>query len=259
MYKSKSIEHHPFLLAKAMRITTLKRRRKIWAFLPKDYHNNSTKSYPVIYFNDAQNIFEGWKAPFGKSWEVHNTMKELAHHLNLSEHILIGIEHGKKYRHGEYVPFARNGKFAKEGNAYADFVANDLKNFVDKKLRTIPWRESNAIVGSSLGGLSALYIGYKHQDVFAKVGVFSPSLWIAPPIYDTIRQYGKHYASKFYISVGSREGHYTLKYVNDLYQTFLQSGYLQQDVKLNIVPNGQHNEQLWQKEFRNFYTWISQN
>ncbi len=246
---------HPFLLAKAITIKGLKRRRKIWAYLPADYFDNPHKSYPVIYFNDGQNIFEGWKAPFGTSWEVHNTMRKLNVQYNIQESILIGIEHGKRNRKSEYLPFVNN-TFSAEGNAYADFVANDLKNFVDKKLRTRPHRDHNTIVGSSLGGLNALYVGFKHQDVFSKVGALSPSLWAAPHFFNLIDRVGKHYEMKFFLSVGSKEGLYTVKHVSSLYESLQKAGFNKEELHYSLVENGKHEEKLWQLEFEKFYTWV---
>jgi predicted alpha/beta superfamily hydrolase len=257
---SKKIQYnpHPFLLAKAITIPKLNRRRKIWAFLPSDYFVNTDRRYPVIYFNDGQNIFEGWKSAFGKSWGAHQTMLRFSG-FNRNEHILIGIEHGKKYRKGEYMPFDFSSNFSFEGNAYSDFVANELKAYVDKHLRTLPNRENNAIIGSSLGGLNALYTGLKHQDVFSKVGALSPSLWAAPPIFPLIQNVGKHYQTKFYLSVGSKEGKYTIEPVNRLYHTLVSAGFAPGDLRINIVKDGKHNENLWESEFSNFYQWIDSN
>jgi predicted alpha/beta superfamily hydrolase len=246
---------HPFILAKAITIKGLKRRRKIWAFLPSDYFINTTKRYPVIYFNDGQNIFEGWKAPFGRSWEVHNTMRHQKQKYNMDESILIGIEHGKRHRKSEYLPFV-NHRFSVEGNIYADFVANELKTFVDKKLRTLPDRIYTSIAGSSLGGLNALYTGFKHQDVFSVVGALSPSLWAAPSFYDLITKIGKHYDMHFYLSVGTMEGGYTVRNTKKMYDTLLHAGFPQDHLHLSIVPYGKHDESLWQDEFANFYRWI---
>ena len=246
---------HPFLLAKAISIKGLKRRRKVWAYLPSDYFSNTDKHYPVIYFNDGQNIFEGWKAPFGTSWEAHNTMQHLHHIYNVAESILIGIEHGKRHRKSEYVPFVKN-HFSIEGNVYADFVANELKSFVDKKLRTLPDRQHTSIIGSSLGGLNALYTGFKHQDVFGNVGALSPSLWAAPSFYDLVQKVGKHYDMGFYLSVGSLEGRYTISNTKRMHETLIDAGFAPHKVHFSLVPNGKHDEKLWQSEFANFYKWI---
>jgi predicted alpha/beta superfamily hydrolase len=254
---TKKIEYsnHPFLIAKGIRVPNINRRRKVWAFLPSDYFINKQKHYPVIYFNDGQNIFEGWKAAFGKSWEAHNTMRQLSPSLP-NESILIGVEHGKKYRKGEYMPFDALGNMSFEGNVYADFVANDLKNYVDKKLRTLVDRENTAIIGSSLGGLCALYIAFKHQDVFSKVGVLSPSLWAAPCMNALIKKYGKHFAMQFYLGIGSKEGKKNIQNVIQLHSTLKSVGYSDAELQLHIVKDGKHDEDLWRSEFANFYKWL---
>lgn len=256
--KKIQLSHHPFLLAKAMRISKLKRRRKIWAFLPSDYFHNTTRRYPVIYFNDGQNIFEGWKAAFGRGWDAHLTMQHVAG-FSTRENILIGIEHSNKYRKGEYSPFDLHSNLSFEGNVYSDFVANDLKVFVDSNLRTLTSREDTSIIGSSMGGLSALFTGFKHQDVFSKVGVMSPSLWAAPQIFPLIEKVGKHYPTKFYLSVGSQEGKYTVENVHRLNRTLLAAGFSHDQLRLNIVDKGKHDELLWKSEFSNFYQWMYSN
>lgn len=250
---------HPFLLAKGINIKGLRRRRKVWAFLPPSYFLDTEKRYPVLYFNDGQNIFEGWKSAFGKSWEVHNSMKALSMNHGFDEFILIGIEHGKARRKGEYLPLHKSGAFSEEGNIYSDFIANDLKVFVDKKLRTLAVREHNAIIGSSLGGINSFYTAFKHQDVFSKSGVFSPSLWATPHIYTLIKKVGKHYPTKFFLSSGTEEGISTLNNVKKLNATLLDAGFNHDEVHLSIVHGGRHTEEDWQKEFISFYKWLNFN
>lgn len=244
---------HPFLLAKAIRIPALKRRRKVWAYLPQDYFHLPEKRYPVIYFNDGQNVFEGWKAAFGTGWEAHTVMRGLKNSWGVPECILIGIEHGKRYRTDEYTPFDRQGNFSEHGNAYADFVANGLKDFVDSRLRTRREREYNAIVGSSMGGLSAFYTAFKHQDVFSAAGVFSPSLWAAPAVYALVQRIGRHYPQKFYLSTGTKEGKHTRQNVVHLNDVLVAAGF---ETHLSLVKGGEHNETLWNAEFLNFYRWL---
>jgi predicted alpha/beta superfamily hydrolase len=246
---------HPFLLAKAIEIPGLRRRRRIWAFLPSDYYDNPQKRYPVIYFQDAQNIFEGWKAPFGQAWEVHNTMRRLGAE-GIEQSIIIGIEHGNRRRASEFTPLTRTGGFAKEGNAYADFLANKLKPFVDKKLRTLPWRENTALAGSSMGGLITLYAGMKHQDIFSKLGVFSPSLWAAPGLFPLFREVGRHYPMKIYLSVGRQEGSHTVQRTEDMFQTLTYAGFPQHELYLGIRKEGKHEEIFWQREFETCYRWM---
>jgi alpha-glucosidase len=248
------LSEHPFLLAKGIEIPGLKRRRKVWAFVPKSYFTDSNRRFPIVYLNDGQNVFEGWKAPFKISWETHNTIKEFEH-LNLNTSILIGIEHGRKHRKNEYIPLD-NGYNSYQADLYSDFIANKLKPYVDKHLRTKSDREHTSIMGSSLGGISALYTGYKHQDVFGKIGVFSPSLWAMPSISTVIEKHGKYFDSKIYLSVGLEEGKYNQIHINNLYDTIVSVGYYPNDISKNFVPNGKHNEYLWQSEFKKCYNWL---
>ncbi|GAB2588720.1 alpha/beta hydrolase [Spirosoma areae] len=253
--KNQSYSLHPFLLAKAITIPHLKRRRRIWAFLPADYNDRPDKHYPVVYVHDAQNVFEGWKAPYGTSWEMHNTMRRLGWE-GVTESIIIGIEHGRKRRVREFLPLTREGDFALEGNAYADFIANTLKPFVDKKLRTLPGREHTALVGSSMGGLITLYTGLKHQDVISKLGVFSPSFWAAPALYPLVQRVGRHYPMKIYLTAGAKEGSSTAQRTEHMFHTLNQSGFPVHELYLGIRPDGRHNELFWQREFATCYRWL---
>lgn len=243
----------PFLLTKGLRIRSLKRRRKIWVSLPDGYYDDEETRYPVIYLEDGQNVFEGWKAAFGEGWEAHQTMRKLFYNSGIEQCILVGIEHGRKHRFTEYAPFDKNGEFSKEGNDYADFVANDLKNYIDKRLRTLTDRDNTYIIGSSMGGLIAFYTCFKHHDVFSVGGVFSPSLWAAPPIYSLVRKIGKHYPTRFFLSVGTKEGKSTVNNVKQLNSALKSVGF---ETELRVVEGGQHTEAFWRDEFEVFYQWL---
>jgi predicted alpha/beta superfamily hydrolase len=55
-------------------IPQLNKTRKIWALLPHDY-DSSEESYPVMYLQDAQNLFNE-NAEYG-NWEIDkNVMSE---------------------------------------------------------------------------------------------------------------------------------------------------------------------------------------
>jgi len=92
--KKTAYNPRPFLLAKAIEIPGL--RRRIWAHLPEGYNEQPDRRYPVVYLHDAQNIFEGWKAPFGKSWEVQDMFQTLTYAGFPQHELYLGIRsHGK--------------------------------------------------------------------------------------------------------------------------------------------------------------------
>lgn len=56
------------------------------------------------------------------------------------------------------------------GYQYETFVAKELVAFMDQRYRTMAAREKRAIVGGSMGGHGACYIGIRNKEIFGAVG-----------------------------------------------------------------------------------------
>jgi S-formylglutathione hydrolase FrmB len=63
---------------------------------------------------------------------------------------------------------------------YETYVAGELVQWVDKNYSTIKDRAGRAITGLSMGGHGALYLAFKHQDVFGAAGSMSGGVDIRP-------------------------------------------------------------------------------
>lgn len=63
---------------------------------------------------------------------------------------------------------------------YETYVATELVNWIDKNYKTVKDRKGRAITGLSMGGHGALYLAYKHQDVFGAAGSMSGGVDITP-------------------------------------------------------------------------------
>lgn len=63
---------------------------------------------------------------------------------------------------------------------YETFVSDELVKSVDAKYKTIKNRKGRAITGLSMGGHGALYLAFKHQDVFGAAGSMSGGVDIRP-------------------------------------------------------------------------------
>jgi len=59
-------------------------------------------------------------------------------------------------------------------------VSKELVAFVDSKYKTIKDKRGRAITGLSMGGHGALYLAFKHQDVFGAAGSMSGGVDIRP-------------------------------------------------------------------------------
>src|SRR5678815_5039507 len=63
---------------------------------------------------------------------------------------------------------------------YETYVSKELVSWIDSKYKTIKDRKGRGITGLSMGGHGALYLAFKHQDVFGVAGSMSGGVDIRP-------------------------------------------------------------------------------
>ncbi len=63
---------------------------------------------------------------------------------------------------------------------YETYVSDELIKWVDKNYKTIKNRNGRAITGLSMGGHGALYLAFKHQDVYGAAGSMSGGIDFRP-------------------------------------------------------------------------------
>lgn len=241
------------LMDSAFFMQDLQRYRKIWVYLPPGYHQ-SKKSYPVIYMQDGQNLFDESQAGFGE-WGIDETLDSLAKAGEPSA-IVIGIENGPK-RLNEYNPFYFERAGEGEGDAYLNFIIKDLKPAIDKKFRTLKTKENTIIAGSSMGGLISFYAALKYHNVFGRAGVFSPAFWTAPAIVSLTDSLAPMSKGMYFFYMGELEGKEMAKKMEDVIEHLGKSS---NALIYNITdPEGKHNETSWRKWFAEFFLWITGN
>lgn len=244
-------------------MASLQQSRQIWIYLPPDYATSS-KSYPVLYMYDAQNLFDRKSAPFDQEWRVDESLEELYYENLQSGMIVIALDNSSR-RACEYNVFAADPHpYCAEGSALGsllnDFIALELMPWVDSHYRSIPDREHRAVMGSSMGGQMALSMGLRYPEHFAQVLALSPSyqnqlsarLWM--PEY--IRGLKGTPALKIYQDIGDSEQ------IRDIKANVLQSNMyavqaalrsLGMDEAFNqarVIPGAVHNEQAWAGRFK---------
>jgi len=236
-------------------IPQLNRTRKIWALLPHDYRETE-KTYPVLYLQDAQNLFnEG--SPFG-NWEIDQKMSILTEY-GRGDVIIIAIENGSEDRIKEYVLDNESITQNAEGKKYIRFLADTLKPYVDSVYRTKPEREFTGIGGSSLGGLISIYSGFLYPEVYSKLMIFSPSLWINPENNYPQMNFKNPYDIKVYMYGGEKEGSEMTERIHLFEETmegWEHSLSLQFTFKISINPEGRHQEFYWSQEFPRAMEWL---
>ncbi|MFP5042693.1 alpha/beta hydrolase [Parasediminibacterium sp. JCM 36343] len=240
----------------------LGRTRRIWLYLPKSY-STSTKTYPVLYMQDGQNLFNEQTAAYGE-WGIDECLDTLAKQMG-RECIVVGIDHGGEKRLNEYSPydFSTKGALATqdtkgEGAAYTEFLVKTLKPFIDGKYRTKKGREYTYIAGSSMGALVSEYAILKYPEVFGAAGMFSPAFWIAPNLYTEVENAPAPplpILPRFYFYAGGKESSTMVSDVDRMYNLISKKDQ-QHEIERKINPLGEHKEKYWQQAFPAFYIWL---
>lgn len=250
-------EYYPIaeVISENFYIPQLDRYRKVWALLPYDYHTTD-KQYPVLYLQDAQNLFnEG--SGFG-NWEIDKKLSILAEY-GRGDLIIIAIEHGSEERIKEYIFDNDHVANGSEGKKYIRFIADTLKPFVDENYRTKKDRDNTGIGGSSLGALISIYSGFLYPEVYSKLLIFSPSLWVEPNNNFPMMNFRVPFKTKIYLYGGGQEGSKMVKRIH-IFEEYLkrweEKKLFDFEFKTNINPEGTHNEFYWSQEFPRAIEWL---
>ncbi len=164
-------------------------RLTIW--LPPGY-DRGNRRYPVLYMHDGHNLFDPAKSNFNKVWAADKAMLAAMKSGKVAPHIIVGIWAPGKDRYRQYLPQSlyqassgapRAAMDAMTGGpvvseAYLNWLAGPLKQWVDASFRTRAGRDNTAIMGSSMGGLMSCYAFLERPQTYGRAGCVS-SHWPA--------------------------------------------------------------------------------
>lgn len=154
----------------------LDREMDILVYLPPGYSDYDSWNYPVLYLHDGQNVFDEDTAVFGVEWGIDEAAEQLIIERKIPGIIMVAVLNTPE-RIANYTPFPDSEHGGGRGPAYRKFLIEELKPFVDSNYHTNRHGGQTAVAGSSLGGLSALYLSLTRPDVFGRAAALSPSLW----------------------------------------------------------------------------------
>jgi alpha-glucosidase len=236
----------------------LNRNRKIWIYLPPDYYT-TTKTYPVIYMQDGQNLFDNLTS-FSGEWQIDETLNSLHAQGNYGA-IVVGIDNGGAERLNEYSPWNNVQYGGGQGDLYMQFVGETLKPYIDSNFRTKPQPQFNALLGSSMGAFIATYGGVKYPNLFSKIGIFSPAYWFS------LSNMSSYISSttnnlenlRLYFVAGQNESTTMVPNINTIQSNFSSKGVSSSNIFSKFDSYGTHTEVYWRGEFAAAYLWLFQN
>lgn len=143
--------------------------RDVHVWLPPGY-DESDERYPVLYMHDGQNVFDPATSTMGFDWRADDLADSLIRAGVMKKIIIVAINN-TPHRYAEYTR-------GDTTDAYMEFCARELKQFIDEQYRTLPDRENTAVAGSSAGGLISFRLAWEYNDVYSMVAAISPAFKI---------------------------------------------------------------------------------
>lgn len=141
--------------------TYIKSPMKVTVIVPDDYCPKGEKAYPVVY------LLNGYGGDY-TSWPAINTLDSLS---SLYDMILVCPDG----RDSWYWDSPIDPEMQMES-----FFIKELVPYIDSNYRTIADANHRAIMGLSMGGHGALWLGMRHSDVFGSAGSTSGGVNILP-------------------------------------------------------------------------------
>ena len=167
--------------------------RGVRVYLPPSYDSAPRKRYPVLYLHDGQNVFSpaGTHCCFGwGSWELDTTADRLVAEGRMREIIMVAVDSNraryKEYRGLLYEADGTRPTIAAVTNdggnarfeAYAKFLVEELKPWIDREFRTLKTPASTGVMGASLGGIGSLSLAWENPKTFGLAASLSGSFQI---------------------------------------------------------------------------------
>ena len=229
--------------------------RDLIVYVPPGYDERPEQSYPVLYLQDGQNLFDG-RTSFipGRTWQVREQADAAIEAGEVEPLVIVGIYNTGDRRLAEYT-FQRDWQMGGgEADEYGLMLTRELMPWVGSQYRVRPEREATGVGGSSLGGLVSLFLGLRHAEVFGRLALLSPSVWWnhksilgylnerAPQVWERPR---------VWLDVGDKEGQRTLKDAEQLNRRLKANGWRPgETLHFEKVHGGTHDESSWARRVR---------
>ena len=225
------------------------RRRRAYVYLPTMYKEQPRRRFPVLYMFDGHNVFFDEHSSHGHSWR-------LAEYLDFAGIPLIvaAVECNHSPENGrlsEYSPWsfsdAEVGYVEGRGHETMEWFIHSFKALIDRRYRTIPWREKTFIGGSSMGGLMSLYAVARYNHIFSRAAALSPHVWSSKAeLLKLLRHAPMTDATVIYMDWGSAEvDRHMARGQRDVADALFDRGVA---LTARVVPGGDHSEASWERQ-----------
>jgi enterochelin esterase-like enzyme len=154
----------------------LGKKMRLNIYLPPGY--DTTRKYPVLYMLHG---YLGTESAWMPEMQLDKAADRLITESRIDPLIIVdpeldnsyGLNSADKYR----VASPKDPSHSRYYGRYEDYFVQDVLSYMDGTYSTIAAKEGRYVGGYSMGGFVSLSVGFRHPDLFSKVGGHSPALF----------------------------------------------------------------------------------
>ncbi|WP_410770406.1 alpha/beta hydrolase [Fontibacillus sp. BL9] len=247
---------------------SLQKEMHMSVYLPPHY--NAQDEYPVLYVLHSYTVNE---SQWFNTLKITETADALISSGKIEPMIIVAprINNSFGVNSSDVSGYsAASGKPEDAGvlhtGKYEDYISKDVVEFVDTHFNTIKSRQARYLGGTSMGGFAALHIGFKHPEVYGKVGGHSPALFVgdmwepleklvfpnadARANNDPLALAASRKLNKLsiYLDYGDQDD---FKAAIDKLEGILK-GAKTKSYELHVAPGGRHDDAYWSSQLENY-------
>jgi predicted alpha/beta superfamily hydrolase len=232
------------------------RMLRVWLPPRYDAPENRQRSYPVLYLNDGQNLFDNATSYTGVEWGADETADRLIRQEEIPPLIIVGIDNAQVERMKEYLPYRSLSPpiLRPLGKRYPEFLGEVIR-FVAGQYRVARGPENTGLGGSSLGALIALYTAMDQPGLIGRLLLESPSLFISKRRLLKYSHYFQRWPDRIFLAIGTREtgredkDRQAVQDVLELAEIMRHAGLDETRLRVKIDEGAIHHEREWAKRF----------
>jgi enterochelin esterase-like enzyme len=233
------------------------RMLRVWLPPGYDEAENEGRKYPVFYLNDGQNLFDRATAFAGVEWQVDETADRLIRENKVQPLIVVGIDNAQKERIREFLPYRSifPPVLRPQGQKYLKFLLDEVVPFVRQRYRIASGAENTGLGGSSLGAVISLFTVMERPEVFGRLLLESPSLYISNRQLLKQSRAFREWPERIFLAVGTQEtgdagrSSEIVDDVRHLQRILERAGLWENRLRVRIDEGATHNEAAWASRF----------
>jgi enterochelin esterase-like enzyme len=247
---------------------TLGGARTITVFLPPGYEDIPSRSWPLLIAHDGQEM---------AAWQLTEALAQ--HHAAGGDTPVVAAISAGSDRMGDYgtAGIANAQGFGAHAAEFQAFVTDTALPWLRRRYRVRRHPTHTAVMGASLGGLSAFDLAWGRPDVFGCAGVFSGSFWwrtndegVAAQqatriAHRRVRETATRPALRLWFQTGThdetadRDGNGVIDAIQDtteLIDELTARGFRRDtEIAYHEVAGGEHNPATWARALPDFLRW----